>query len=815
MNYIGRVGAVSVVLLLSIYYAVSYYLHYGELKLFEFSGDIIYLALAWWGGLHFDKARVLSKELQRKQQELQSIFEYSVDAVVIRDIEGTILEVNPAFEKMTGFLKEEVVGKLMPLIEGREQDIKQLHLDVIEKGEISAFEIVREKKNGELICISLSLSILRDENGTPERIVGIWRDITEQKEDEYAVKESEERYRTLVEFCPDAIFVHSEGVIVFANKAGLELVGGAHHEDELLETSIWKLVDQEYQEIVKDRIKTSHETKSVSSLLEERFIGLDGRMLDVEVATMSIMYMGKQANQVIVRDITDKKRMEKELREQDEQLRKIMDNMSDSLVQTNASLHFEYVITGSRKILGYESNELLDTSVLEIIHPDDREAVKKRIQKIKNKNSQMKMEFRIKHASNYYLWLESIGSGMFDECTGELKGYIIVSRNITDRKEDEELIERQDKLLHGVSKAMNLLLTIPDYEKSINQTLLTLGYTVDADRVYIFEHLDNEEEAPVISLRFEWVREMVEGQLYNPLLQNFCYQQQGFGRWYDELSRGNIINDVVKDCPDREREILEGNEIHSILAVPIFIHGTYWGFIGFDDCTKARRWSKNEEMILSVEASGIGGAIERKQRETDLQEALIEKQVSEQKLKETNEILKRHSSIDGLTGIANRRYFDEFLEKIWKKAVEHKDKLSLIMVDIDFFKKYNDTYGHQGGDDCLKLVAGALDANVTQSGAIVARYGGEEFVMVIPDTGREEAMEIAETIRASIEELAIPHVASEITDVVTISVGVSICSPTLMEENPKDLIQQADLALYDSKRLGRNRVCVFDYISIP
>lgn len=815
MNYIGRVGAVSVVLLLSIYYAVSYYLHYGELKLFEFSGDIIYLALAWWGGLHFDKARVLSKELQRKQQELQSIFEYSVDAVVIRDIEGTILEVNPAFEKMTGFLKEEVVGKLMPLIEGREQDIKQLHLDVIEKGEISAFEIVREKKNGELICISLSLSILRDENGTPERIVGIWRDITEQKEDEYAVKESEERYRTLVEFCPDAIFVHSEGVIVFANKAGLELVGGAHYEDELLETSIWKLVDQEYQEIVKDRIKTSHETKSVSSLLEERFIGLDGRMLDVEVATMSIMYMGKQANQVIVRDITDKKRMEKELREQDEQLRKIMDNMSDSLVQTNASLHFEYVSTGSRKILGYESNELLDTSVLEIIHPDDREAVKKRIQKITNENSQIKMEFRIKHANNYYLWLESMGSGMFDERTGELKGYIIVSRNIMGRKEDEELIQKQDKLLHGVSKAMNLLLTIPDYEKSISQTLFTLGYTVDADRVYIFEHLDNGEEAPVISLRFEWVREMIEGQLHNSLLQNFCYQKQGFGRWYDELSRGNIINDVVKDCPDREREILEGNEIHAILAVPIFIHGTYWGFIGFDDCRKARRWSKNEERVLLVAASGIGGAVERKQRETELQEALIEKQISEQKLKEINEILKRYSSIDGLTGIANRRYFDEFLEQTWEKAVEHKDKISLIMVDIDFFKKYNDTYGHQGGDDCLKLVAGALDANITQSGAIVARYGGEEFVMVIPDTDREETMEIAETIRASIEELAIPHVASEIADVVTISVGVSICTPTLMEEKPKNLIQQADLALYDSKRLGRNRVCVFDYTSIP
>ena len=116
VNYIGRIGAISVVVLLSTYYAVSYYLHYGELTVFEFSGDIVYIALAWWGGKHFDKARVLAKELKRKQQELQNILEYNVDAVVIRDLEGHILEVNPAYEKMIGCTKEEVVNKLVPFI---------------------------------------------------------------------------------------------------------------------------------------------------------------------------------------------------------------------------------------------------------------------------------------------------------------------------------------------------------------------------------------------------------------------------------------------------------------------------------------------------------------------------------------------------------------------------------------------------------------------------------------------------------------------------------------------------------------------------
>ncbi len=129
-------------------------------------------------------------------------------------------------------------------------------------------------------------------------------------------------------------------------------------------------------------------------------------------------------------------------------------------------------------------------------------------------------------------------------------------------------------------------MTIPDYEKAIERTLSMLGHMVDADRVYIFENKKGAEDDLVISLQFEWVNELVEAQLNNPLLQNFSYQKQGFRRWYDELSRGGMINDTVKDCPDRERAILETHDTQAVLAVPILMHGMYWGFIGFDNCMK-------------------------------------------------------------------------------------------------------------------------------------------------------------------------------------------------------------------------------------
>lgn len=811
MSYIGRIGAISVVLLLSTYYAVSYFLEYGELTIFEFSGDVVYLVLAWWGGKHFDKARVLTKVLQRKQQELESIFKNGVDAVVIWDLEGRIQEVNPAYEKMTGYTKEEVVGKIVPFIKGEEDVAQQLISDLLKNGEIPNFEVVREKKNYERIICSISLSLLQDKKGNPERILVIWRDITEQKKDERAIKESEERYRTLIEFSPDTILVHSSDEILFINKAGLELLG-ANHEEELLGKSIYDLVDQTYWEVVKGRIKEAHETKSVSAILEERIIGVDGRVIYGEVATMPIMYMGKQANQVIVRDITEKKRIEQELRKHDRQLRKIMDNMSDILTQTNEKLELEYVNPATVKMLGYEATELLGTSILELIHPDNREDFHKGIQKITNQNSRVRIEFQSKHFNNYYLWLESLVSALFDKDTGEIKGYVIISRNITDRKANEELIHKQDRLLQGVSKATNMLLTIPEYKMAINRTIAMLARVVNAERVFIFENMEKKD--PTINLRFEWVNELLEPQLNNSLLQNFSYKRNGFKRWYDELSSGGRINNAVKDCPKDEQEVLEKMDIHSVLCVPILIHNAYWGFICFGDCTRSRKWSKNEEMIMLVAASGIGGAIERKQKEKELQEALVEKEISEQKLKETNEILKRYSSIDGLTEIPNRRYFDQFLDQEWEKAVSSNYSISLVMLDIDFFKKYNDTYGHQGGDDCLKRIAAELDANVTKSGAIAARYGGEEFVVVLPETEQDEAKVIAESIRASIEGLGIPHIASDIADMVTISVGVSTCIP-IVTENQKDLIQKADIALYDAKRLGRNRVCVYQDVKLP
>ncbi len=178
---------------------------------------------------------------------------------------------------------------------------------------------------------------------------------------------------------------------------------------------------------------------------------------------------------------------------------------------------------------------------------------------------------------------------------------------------------------------------------------------------------------------------------------------------------------------------------------------------------------------------------------------------SQRELAEANAILEKLSSLDGLTGIPNRRRFDEVLKAEWHRAMRHSTSLSLIMLDIDFFKLYNDSYGHQGGDDCLIQVARILDETANRETDIVARYGGEEFAAVLPETGSKGAYEVAEAMRSNIEKADIPHKSSKVAEYVSISVGVATWVPE-RDSQPEEIIELADKALYKAKESGRNQV---------
>jgi diguanylate cyclase (GGDEF)-like protein len=168
------------------------------------------------------------------------------------------------------------------------------------------------------------------------------------------------------------------------------------------------------------------------------------------------------------------------------------------------------------------------------------------------------------------------------------------------------------------------------------------------------------------------------------------------------------------------------------------------------------------------------------------------------------ETLHRISTTDPLTGVANRRNFDDALVLEWRRAARSRTPLSLIMIDIDAFKAYNDVYGHQAGDDCLRRVAESLQSHLHRAGDIVTRYGGEEFAVLVDG---DRAGDLAELLRASVEKMTIEHRASPASNVVTISVGVATTIPD-RDRDPAALLKAADEALYAAKAAGRNRVSV-------
>ena len=182
-------------------------------------------------------------------------------------------------------------------------------------------------------------------------------------------------------------------------------------------------------------------------------------------------------------------------------------------------------------------------------------------------------------------------------------------------------------------------------------------------------------------------------------------------------------------------------------------------------------------------------------------------------LERANVLLERLSNSDGLTGIPNRRYFDYMFKKLLASGTRLAIPISLLLMDIDNFKLYNDTYGHLAGDDCLKLISGAIHDTIKRESDFIARYGGEEFVIVLFGVEAKMAAELAENIREHIFGLKIPHSTSSVNDWVTVSIGVVSCIPE-PSISPEKMIDRADKALYAAKSHGKNQVVQFEYAGI-
>ena len=223
--------------------------------------------------------------------------------------------------------------------------------------------------------------------------------------------------------------------------------------------------------------------------------------------------------------------------------------------------------------------------------------------------------------------------------------------------------------------------------------------------------------------------------------------------------------------------------------------------------------SNDEDLAHGIEVGGddylmkpvsevvLKAKIRAMRRLVDMQRSLVN---VTQKLNTANKELQRLATTDGLTGVANRRMFDELARREWRRCIRLKKPMSIVLADVDYFKTYNDTYGHQAGDNCLKAVAAQVARAAPRASDIAARYGGEEFVLVLGETTLDGAKWVANNIRQHVESLAMPHASSPMQHV-TISCGVASVIP-YEDAQLEHLLKSADEALYKAKEQGRNRV---------
>ncbi|HAC63368.1 MAG TPA: hypothetical protein DCF68_07455 [Cyanothece sp. UBA12306] len=216
-----------------------------------------------------------------------------------------------------------------------------------------------------------------------------------------------------------------------------------------------------------------------------------------------------------------------------------------------------------------------------------------------------------------------------------------------------------------------------------------------------------------------------------------------------------------------------------------------WGLLIVHQCSSSRQWTDSEIGLLSLLASQIAISIQQDN--------------FYQHVNNINQKLEQIAFLDRLTQIANRYYFDQYLNQEWRRMAREKQSISLILCDVDFFKSYNDTYGHPAGDICLQKVAQAIKSSIGRPGDLLARYGGEEFVIILPNTKAEGASYVAEKIRFKVKSLGIISARQDVSKFITISLGVASFIPdeTL---SPAMLVAEADRALYQAKKNGRDRV---------
>ncbi|MEP0871652.1 EAL domain-containing protein [Trichocoleus desertorum AS-A10] len=730
------------------------------------------------------------RALKEQQEFLRLVLDNIPQYIFWKDTQSVYLGCNKSWAELAGLTQPAAaIGKTDDQLPWTPPEIEYyLEQDrrIIATG-VPELDIVESKQHqdGRQVWMHVNKLPIHNAEGQVIGLLGLMEDITERKQAEQCLRESEARHRAISGMASDYVYsvrIEPDGELVteWATEAFYRITD--YTLDEINALGGWvSLIHPE------DLALTYPFAQQISanqpSILEYRIVNKAGAICwlrdyarpewDAEQQRV-VRILGA------VKDITERKQAEEALRQAEAKYRSIFENAVEGIFQTTTNGQYLTANPMLAKIYGYDSSEELMVTLTDIQHqlyvdPSSRAEFMQRIQ---TQEAVWGFESQIYRKDGTIIWISENARTIRDD-QGQLIGYEGTVENISARKQAEAELHKRESLLQGVAEATQHLLTNPNCDAAIAAALATLGTAAGVDRVYIYENHPHPITAEVaMSMRFEWTHEAIAPTIHQSYWQNQPYRESGLGRWYEALSTGQSISGITRDFPLVEQNLLERDQILAILMVPILIDQHFWGYIGFDDCTTERCWSKSEESILIAMAASIGGALKREQAAATIRYQAFH---------------------DLLTGLPNRICFNNWLLPSLTQARCSDKNVAVMFLDLDRFKAINDTLGHAVGDQLLQLSAQRI-ASCLREEDIVARWGGDEFTLLLPDLScPEDASRIA---RRVLEALRPAFTLEGHELYITSSIGIALY-PQDGEDVPT-LLRNADAALYQAKAQGRN-----------
>ncbi|MFB2835769.1 PAS domain S-box protein [Floridanema evergladense] len=625
---------------------------------------------------------------------------------------------------------------------------------------------------------------VRDGNGHAIRMVGSIIDISDRKEIEEKLRESEQRFRSIFDNVSVGMaLVNVDGYIILANEADCRFLG--YTQEELIGMHFTEITHPEDLALDMELYKSLLAEERSSYVIDKRYIRKDKTVVWGRL-TLSLVKSknGSILHTVVVcEDITVRKQAEEALRQSEAKLAAAqrvarigsweLDNVSKKIIGSTEFFRIFGFLDDRRE---YDYQE-----IMQLCFPEDQERLLQAISRGLSEGKSFEIDLKAVRKDGLIIYSHAKGEAIFNS-QGRVNKLFGILQDITERKQLEELLQSQAQKEEALNRVIQIIRNSLDLSTIFSTAVIDIGEFLEVEQAAIVKYLPEQQ----IWLT---VAEYRQNSEINSLMEEKIFDRDN--PITTQLKKLKIVQlNNASLCQDEINSNLAKIFPGAWLLIPLHFNSITWGSLCLLK-TQQYSWQESEIEIVREIATQLAMTIYQSELYHQVQAA--------------NEELKKLATIDGLTQIANRRRFDEYLNLEWFRLRREKASLSLILFDIDYFKLYNDTYGHLAGDDCLRQVATVISAISRRSADLFARYGGEEFAVILPHTNLSGATHLAELIRQAIHKLEIPHSQSLVSDRLTVSLGVACIVPDA-QLSPQDLINAADRALYTAKQQGRDRI---------